>query len=116
MQFSSKPPFNDDPGAWVSEVTGSRYWEPPKYGHGRFRFDPRPEFNRPQTNPTNRILDITRRWKTRRGYTPLMAVLRMEDWTEQSQQFIESPTFTRDMETHALKVLRKWKAVYGEED
>lgn len=103
MQFSSKPPFNDDLGPWVSEVTGSRYWERPKYGHGQFRYEPR--HDRPQTNPTNRILD-----EIRSEATDMADEMRMI-WN--SAYYSDRTLAERE---HAYKVLRKWKGVYGEED
>lgn len=50
--YSSREPFN----VWVSEVTGQRYANPPKYGHGRYFVE-----KQPQNNPTNRLLKAARR-------------------------------------------------------
>lgn len=66
-QFSSRPPFNDDPMPWVHDCSdvydndgtcalqGDRNpsTEP---GWVTEKFRPRPEFDRPQHNPTNPIL------------------------------------------------------------
>jgi hypothetical protein len=49
--YSSREPFN----VWVSEVTGQRYANPPKYGHGRYFVE-----KQPQNNPTNPILVAAR--------------------------------------------------------
>lgn len=103
MQFSSKPPFIDE-DPWVSMVTGARYSEPPKYGHGRFRFEPRPEYGRPQNNPTNRILD-----EIRSEAVDMDAEIR---WVWHSSCYPDRTLAERE---HAYKVLRKWKAVFGEE-
>lgn len=54
-QFSSKPPFNDDPAPWVG-FHGKRYehdWQ----ADGIYHYGARPEYNRPQHNPTNPILE-----------------------------------------------------------
>lgn len=99
MQFSSKPQFIDE-DPWVSMVTGARYSEPPKYGHGRFRFEPRPEYNRPQTNPTNRILTELR--ENKRVIYDLMHALGSR-WADQ---------FTWEEQEHAwavLELLAYWR-------
>lgn len=55
-QFSSKPPFNDDPAPWAD------YWErsAEQWAPGDV-YAPRPEYERPQHNPTNPILTEFRR-------------------------------------------------------
>lgn len=62
MQFSSCPPINDDPLAWrvaVGPWRGSRMdaQYAPEAVH-----DPRPEYDRPQHNPTNPILGLFREY------------------------------------------------------
>lgn len=53
--FSSRPPFNDDPEPWLD------YWErSATQGAPGDVFAPRPEFDRPQHNPTNPILEAFR--------------------------------------------------------
>lgn len=62
--FSSRPPFNDDPFpfVWPEESRAARISEGPlrsmfSEGDGIDLIrDPRPEFDRPQHNPTNPIL------------------------------------------------------------
>lgn len=97
-QFSSKPPFNDDPewfcgkcgeNSWVHAQSDSEcIWEPVDLR--------RPEFERPQQNPTNPIL-VARRENP--GYNIYYKDL--ERW----------PTFEEIY--HAQRVLSKWKAVFG---
>lgn len=72
-QFSSRPPFNDDPTPIV-HPSGKRTeilsfyseFEPRESGpFGRIAkaaYDARPEFDRPQTNPTNPILELFREY------------------------------------------------------
>lgn len=57
-QFSSRPPYNDDPMPRVTVATGGRHRNhPPTMDDATAcRIDPRPEFDRPQNNPTNPIL------------------------------------------------------------
>lgn len=57
--FSSRPPFNDDPEPYIQYVDHRVY-------------DPRPEFDRPQTNPTNTLLHHFRMIDAGRG--------EYEDW------------------------------------
>lgn len=56
--FSSRPPFNGDPYGWVCtegpSCRHSRKLAPTTY------WKPRPEFDRPQHNPTNPILEAFR--------------------------------------------------------
>lgn len=64
MQFSSKPPFNDDPKPYVTYAderkTDVRNAEWGIQSDGATEYvrvlDPRPEYDRPQHNPTNPIL------------------------------------------------------------
>lgn len=56
MQFSSKPPFNDDPEPWTDNFTGDRTSQRTGYMASTFSSWPRPEYERPQHNPTNPIL------------------------------------------------------------
>lgn len=71
-QYSSREPFNDDPTP-ILHPSGRRTptwsfyseFEPGESGpFGRISkaaYDARPEFDRPQTNPTNRMLTWARR-------------------------------------------------------
>lgn len=57
MQFSSKPPFNDDPEPWARfPDKGAGGVRSPKNPKGYLYWNPRPEYERPQHNPTNPIL------------------------------------------------------------
>lgn len=51
--FSSREPFNDDPEPFVSGL-GNRHAT--NFNPALWHHDPRPEFDRPQVNPTNSIL------------------------------------------------------------
>lgn len=55
--FSSLPPFSDDPEQWV-DAAGKRFAENVLSLLTR---EPRPGFERPQHNPTNRLLMAARR-------------------------------------------------------
>lgn len=67
-QYSSREPFNDDPkpytvsgenNSWRASETDARFMiDRPEAYTPRFsvKNNPRPEFERPQTNPTNPIL------------------------------------------------------------
>lgn len=57
-QFSSREPFNDDPFPFLSGV-GNRHAT--NLNPALWTCAPRPEFDRPQTNPTNRMLTCARR-------------------------------------------------------
>lgn len=81
-QFSSKPPFNDNPFPTY-----------PPGGH--------PMYNRPQHNPTNRLLIAARR-AHRDGF--------LLDFTN---GFIREPNTKHAEIHHAQRVLSKWKAVFG---
>lgn len=56
--YSSREPFNDDPFPRVTVHTGARHRDhlPTLDDDTECRYDPRPEYNRPQNNPTNAIL------------------------------------------------------------
>lgn len=90
-QFSSKPPFNDDPEPWTD------YWErsAEKWAPGDV-FAPRPKYDRPQHNPTNPILLARRNNPGEPIY-----YRNLERW----------PTW-EEVE-HARKVLTRRKAVFG---
>ncbi|QDK01374.1 hypothetical protein SEA_WATERT_105 [Microbacterium phage WaterT] len=57
--FSSREPFNDDPEPYVDQwnIDRSTDGDPAGYDFDvEFQHDPRPEYNRPQHNPTNPVL------------------------------------------------------------
>lgn len=63
--YSSREPFNDDPYPYPNKYDGSRWIDPGVDTKGyTVVFDPRPEYNRPQNNPTNRLLLAARRAKS----------------------------------------------------
>lgn len=103
-QFSSKPPFNDDPKPYVTYADERKTdvrnaeWDIQSDGATEYVrvLDPRPEYDRPQHNPTNPIL-VARRENP--GYNIYYKDL--ERW----------PTFEEIY--HAQRVLSKWKAVFG---
>lgn len=87
-QFSSKPPFNDDPEPW-NGVGAEDIW------------DPRPEYNRPQHNPTNPILTEFRKLHAETGN---------DLWTDAYlswSDLIEEDWGTKDEYWHAFSVLGK---------
>ncbi|WP_406245849.1 hypothetical protein ACI7YT_12475 [Microbacterium sp. M] len=70
MQFSSRLPFNDDPYPNVWEGHSERnqmradtdmFRRGAPHNRETYRHRPRPEFDRPQSNPTNRLLACARR-------------------------------------------------------
>lgn len=83
IQFSSKPPFQ------------KKFWDSDR----SYYF-----VDRPQNNPTNRILD-----ETRSEAVDMDAEIR---WVWHSACY---PDITLAEREHAYKVLRKWEAVFGEE-
>jgi len=58
--FSSREPFNDDPEPWLYELSNIG---PARKSSSDIHtwFRPRPKFDRPQNNPTNRALLAYRR-------------------------------------------------------
>lgn len=57
--FSSREPFNDDPEPWHDPRPGTSLFRGDgPWGHAFY--DPRPEYDRPQHNPTNPILTALR--------------------------------------------------------
>lgn len=74
-QFSSRPPFNDDPWPLVwdghsprdqmrADTDFYRAGNTALAAWGGYSRKPRPEFNRPQTNPTSLVLaDLRDYWK-----------------------------------------------------
>lgn len=56
--YSSREPFNDDPEPLHLPNSDMRWSAEDLRGMGvwNYEFDPRPEYNRPQNNPTNPIL------------------------------------------------------------
>lgn len=54
--FSSRPPFNDDPRPYVMHIDGYPSKRYARHHPNVDEYAPRPEFDRPQSNPTNPIL------------------------------------------------------------
>lgn len=113
MQFSSKPPFNDDPEPWLHGVTNMRIGEgehseritSQKRGVAArtlaYAYEPRPEFDRPKHNPTNPILTEFRNLHEATGN---------DLWTDAYlawSDLIEENWTTHDEYFHAFKVLGK---------
>lgn len=69
-QFSSRPPFNTDPAPYVVTLTKRTPFTNPMTTGSVDEFlredervhDPRPQYERPQHNPTNPILARFRKW------------------------------------------------------
>lgn len=69
MMFSSRPPFNDDPAPYVVTLTKRTPFSNPMTTGSVDEFlredervhDPRPQYERPQHNPTNPILVYARK-------------------------------------------------------
>lgn len=113
MQFSSKPPFNDDPSPWRQRMTNKRI---SATDHGAkmssqkrgvaaralaYAYNPRPEFERPQHNPTNPILTEFRNLHEATGN---------DLWTDAYlswSDLIEQDWHWRDEYFHAFNVLGK---------
>lgn len=58
QMFCSRTRFNDDEEPWVFPDGGRHDF--PHFDNEELRYDPRPEFDRPQHNPTNQVLVIVR--------------------------------------------------------
>lgn len=98
-QFSSKPPFNDDPEPYECNMKAPgdlRHTEKDTWTCVDYSHRPRPEFNRPQHNATNPILVARRNNPGEPIY-----YRNLERW----------PTW-EEVE-HARKVLTRRKAVFG---
>lgn len=105
-QFSSRPPFNDDPLPWCVAVgpwRGSRM--DAQYAAEAAR-DPRPEFDRPQTNPTNPILAW---FRTATDGSPKAARYVRDHWEATvgfaRDRIIDGSTI--EHEAHASRVIRR---------
>ena len=59
--FSSRPPFNDDPKPWKCPGADDQHRLSSRDRLECDEFRPRPEFDRPQHNPTNLILSTFRK-------------------------------------------------------
>lgn len=99
--FSSRPPFNDDPFPYISSH-GSRHAFPGTLGGERLVLDPRPEYERPQHNPTNPILTEFRRIVRETGNgLYVTAFLFSGDLLEEPENYPEEQWH------HAMDVLEK---------
>lgn len=96
-QFSSKPPFNDDPEPWTD------YWErsAEQWAPGDV-YAPRPEYDRPQTNLTNRYLE-----DIRIDFKDIDEEIRLVN------TWVTARCFDIEEIIHARKVLERIKAVFG---
>lgn len=109
MQFSSKPPFQ------------KKYWDSDR----SYYF-----VDRPQTNPTNRVLESLRitldafdsqpGWH--QNYVNFLEMYQEDPelygslWGRKGHPLEDVVRSKESEREHALKVLRKWKAVYSEAD
>ena len=123
MQFSSRPPFNDDPypNVWNGHsprnqmrVDTDMYRRGAPYNHESYSYKPPPEFDRPQHNPTNPILEWQRK-TTRPGWAAVAARYVLDRWdaTIGALPALGIITYTPNMEQHALRVLTR-VASFGE--
>lgn len=99
--YSSRDPFNDDPFPRVTVHTGARHRDhlPTLDDDTECRYDPRPEYDRPQNNPTNPILVEFRKLHEQTGN---------DLWTDAYlswSDLIEEEWGTRDEYWHAFSVL-----------
>lgn len=111
-QFSSREPFNDDPEPWVCTAPDfERYEDEGDYeGRHAVMFDPRPEYNRPQTNPTNPILTEFRRLVDTTGNG-----LYVTAWLLAGDLIEEWASYPEDQWHHAMDVLEKILRIYRED-
>lgn len=103
-EFSSKPPFNDDPEPYECNMKAPgdlRHTEKDTWTCVDYSHRPRPEFNRPQHNPTNPILTDFRNLHGETGN---------DLWTDAYlswSDLIEQDWGERDEYWHAFSVLGK---------
>jgi len=112
MQFASKTPrdlnhdflpyINDCPDMWnryPDEYTANYF------SGGVYRFDPRPEFDHVQHNPTNTILPIVRRYSQARFDMSQVAAatLVIDHW----QNLLVVQEASEEERAHAFKVLAR---------
>lgn len=109
-QFSSRPPFNDDPLPWTDPRGENRHGP---YGGWSSEYAPRPEFDRPQHNPTNPILTEFRKCAAEHGDAPRLAAHWTKSdwmWAEmclKDHSFVDEPIGTPEQERHARRVLTR---------
>lgn len=119
MMFSSKPPFNDDPEPLVHASgkrtpTFSYYFEFEPGESGPFgkiataSLDPRPEFDRPQHNPTNTALVHFRQLHGKKPAAELANAA--AHWSASLHDMRIAGAYTADEEDHARRVLARLAA------
>lgn len=99
--FSSREPFNDDPEPWTDNFTGDRTSQRTGYMASTFSFWPRPEYDRPQHNPTNPILAKLRTLK------PVHRPAWIEGFLNAEVERYNWPNWTHMEIQHAYKVLTR---------
>lgn len=122
--YSSREPFNDDPFPRVTLHTGARHRDhlPTLDDATECRYDPRPEYNRPQHNPTNRILThIRKNWEGHSTKTKghLISIhLNLIKFAQESHEGEGWERYTEEtlsMMNHAREVLTRLAAFEKEE-
>lgn len=112
--YSSRPPFNDDPLPWLGwdGLVGGGQMVRSDQSFGYAEHDPRPEFDRPQHNPTNPILTEFRKYAEDHEDAPRLAAHWTKSdvmWSEmclKDYSFVE-PIGTPAQEQHARRVLER---------
>lgn len=121
-EFSSKPPFNDDPEPYECNIKAPgdlRHTEKDTWTCVDYSHRPRPEFDRAQHNPTNPALRELREHLKNGGPSnakPIVSIrLKSLEWDteEQNTGWQRYTPQTVEYIEHAIKVLSKWKAVFG---
>lgn len=107
--YSSREPFNDDPEPYRNTLRGGR--QAVRYGLGLERFEPRPEYDRPQNNPTNPILTEFRRLVNETGNG-----LYVTAWLFSGDLLEEWESYPLEQWHHAMDVLQKILSVYKKEE
>lgn len=112
--YSSRPPFNDDPAPLV-HPSGKRTpafsyhfeFEPGESGPfgkiAQATFDPRPEFDRPQHNPTNPVLT----WARDVGIDVALDEVRFSSGSYMVGSWVDDQQVTVRHVIHARRVLER---------
>lgn len=128
--YSSREPFNDDPypNVWAghsernqmrTDTDMFRKGAPSYLGYeGNYVVRPRPEYNRPQNNPTNPILTCFREYAEGRvGWLAAHWTSTDEMWSEMvlKDEKLDEHMGSSEQEGHARKVLTRLAALKKEE-
>ena len=111
--YSSREPFNDDPFPRVTIHTGARHRDhlPTLDDATECQYDPRPEYDRPQNNPTNPILTEFRRLVNETGNG-----LYVTAWLFSGDLLEEWESYPLEQWHHAMDVLQKILSVYKKKE